>query len=238
MLQSIQFKADDGFVVDGLYGKSSNPGQTAGILLLHEILGFDNVNIRTIAGHFVANGYNVLIPNLMQRSKLKFICILELMSQLKHGNGRVFSDIEAAQKWLSQRPEVNPEKIGVAGFCMGGGFAILHAAKQQVKVAANFYGEVPKSHSDLKGVCPVVGGFGARDMMFGKKGEVLQSHLTALDIEHDIKTYPKAGHAFMSERRVMVDKLFAFPPLRVGYDKIAADDSWERILKFFAKHLK
>ncbi|MDE0350455.1 MAG: dienelactone hydrolase family protein, partial [Gammaproteobacteria bacterium] len=88
--------------------------------------------------------------------------------------------------------------MAVAGFCMGGGFAILYAARAPIGAAADFYGAVPEERGALEGICPVVGAYGGRDRVFGGHAERLRGHLEKLGVEHEITTYPDAGHSFMS----------------------------------------
>ena len=77
------------------------------------------------------------------------------MRTLADGEGRAFADIEAAHAWLAARDEVDQSRMAVAGFCLGGGFALLHAARAEMGTVANFYGRVPREADELEGICPV-----------------------------------------------------------------------------------
>jgi carboxymethylenebutenolidase len=95
---------------------------------------------------------------------------------------------------------------------------------------------VPKDADDaLAGSCPIVGSFGARDMMGTKPPERLQRALAVLDIRHDIKVYPNSGHRFMSQA---TGAAAIFTKItRMSYNEDDAADAWRRIYAFFAEAL-
>ena len=80
---------------------------------------------------------------------------------------REISDIIATRAALAARPDVAGERIAVAGFCQGGGFALVAGTYPGFRAAAVNYGGVPAERTDLDGVCPVVASFGGRDRVFG-----------------------------------------------------------------------
>lgn len=210
----------------------------AGLLVLHELGGL-NEDIRRIALRFAEHGYAALAPDLYSVGPPKPICIMRTMRSLESGTGRVFADLEAAQRYLAGLDGVDPARLGVAGFCMGGSFAILHAVHAPVGAAAVFYGRVPHTAEEIDGICPVVAGYGGRDRMFAEQPERLRNHLDALNVPHDIEVYPDAGHSYMNQ-------LGGPRPLRalmrrgrmaLGYHRESAEDSWRRMLAFFAEHL-
>lgn len=210
-------------------------GRRPAIIVIHEIAGL-NDDIRAKAQRFADMGYVALAPDLYSTRGPKFVCIVRTMLGLKGGEGPVFGDLDACRAWLAERPEVDPSRIGVVGFCMGGGIALLFAARAELGAAAIFYGSVPKRADDLVDVCPVLGGFGGRDRVFGKGGERLEAHLTQLQKPHDITTYPDAGHSYMTDRGQggILNKINAWGPMKVGYNAEAAEDSWRRMEAFFA----
>jgi carboxymethylenebutenolidase len=207
------------------------------VVVVHEAVGL-NEDIRRIAARFADAGYPTLAPDFLAGLGPKPVCIARFARGIgQAGRGRPYRQLAAAEAWLAARPEVAGGPIGVAGFCMGGGFALLHAVGADVAVVAPFYAAVPKTDAELAGVCPVVASYGGRDAIFGRAGARLDAALDRLGVEHDVKTYPDVGHGFMSRHGPWLTRIGARLPTRNGYDEPAADDAWERTLAFFGRHL-
>lgn len=211
--------------------------QTPGVLVLHEIFGL-NDDIRRITRRFAEHGLVALAPDLYDGPGVRSLCVLRTVLGSTTGRGAVFDHLTAAQAALKDVPRCDCERIAVAGFCLGGGFAILHALKSSnVRAAAPFYGMVPKRARDLSGICPVVGSFGERDAIFAPQGRRLRRHLESLGVAHDIKLYPDAGHSFMSHHEPgLTTSAGKHGPMKVAYNEAAAEDAWSRMLDFFATH--
>jgi len=206
------------------------------VIVIHEIFGL-NDDIRRIAGRFADLGYVAFVPDLYDGPGPRPLCIVRTMLALRRRDGPAFADLEAARRWLAERPEVDPSRIGVAGFCMGGGFALLYAMRAPLGAAAVFYGEVPKTAEELGSVCPVVAGYGGRDRLFAGQGRRLEEHLKQLGVPHDVRIYPAAGHSYMSRHTGVLATLAAHGPMAVGFDAEAEADSWARVEAFFRAHL-
>jgi len=207
-----------------------------GLLVLHEIYGL-NADIRRIAARFADEGYVALAPDLYAGRGPRLLCVLRTLQALRRGQGPAFLDLEAARLWLCERPEVDASRIGVVGFCMGGGFATLFAVRAPLGVAAPFYGQTPESMEELMGICPVVASYGERDRFFVSHAQQLGRHLEELGVPHDLKMYPGVGHSFMNQPSGWLPKIFAAGPMSIGYNEAAAEDAWRRMLSFFGEHL-
>jgi carboxymethylenebutenolidase len=235
-MEEVSIPVPGGRVMRAEAAAPAGKGPHAAVIVNHEINGL-NDDIRGKAGHFADDGYVAVAPDLYSILGRKPLCVVRAMQSLRRGNGPVFEGLEAVRAWLAARPDVDPARIGVIGFCMGGGFALLFAAKAPLGAAAVFYGAVPKDETPLEGICPVVAGYGGRDAVFGKFAARLEDHLTVLGVENDIKLYPDAGHSYMSEHTGVMTKLASWGPMKVGFNPKATEDSWRRVDAFFAEHL-
>jgi carboxymethylenebutenolidase len=211
----------------------SGDGPWPGVVVIHDLFG-PSQDIKSIVDRFATAGYLALAPNLYSRGG--FVrCVRAVFGQLSRGSGQAFDDIEAARALLAGRDDCTG-KVGVAGFCMGGGFALL-AAPRGFQASAPYYGDVPSDASVLAGSCPVVASFGRRDPGLKGAAAKLERTLTDLDVPHDVKEYPDAGHSFANRL-----PLGPFAPLArvagVGYHHESSEDAWRRVLSYFADHLR
>jgi carboxymethylenebutenolidase len=214
-------------------------GPHPGVVVLHESFGL-NDDIRRIAARFAAAGYAALAPDLYSHGT-RIVCLTRVMLDMTSGSvAREIADVDAARTALAARPEVDEQRIAVAGFCQGGGFALVAGTRPGFSAAAVNYGVVPSDRSRLDGVCPVVASYGRRDRIVGSKmAERLERHLSALGVAHDVKTYDEAGHSFFSKVDGWQGWLARVPtPMAVGYDEQAAEDGWRRMLSFFEEHVR
>ena len=211
-------------------------GPRPAVIVIHEIYGL-NDDIRRITGRFADFGWVALAPDLYDTGGPRALCVMRTMLALSRGEGPAFADLEAARTWLAGRSEVDASRTGVVGFCMGGGFALLYAVRAPLGVAGVFYGQVPKTAAELRGVCPVLGGYGGRDRLFAGQGRRLEVLLGELGVPHDVRTYPQAGHSYMSQHTGVFATLAAHGPMAAGFDPEAEADSWARIERFFRAHL-
>ena len=207
-------------------------GRGPAVVVIHEIFGV-NDDIRRIARRFADHGYLAAVPDLMTGGWY-LGCVVRAARDLRAGGGPSVAVLEALIADLEARPDVG--KVGVAGFCMGGGFALLLGTRERVAAAGAFYGDVP-SDDRLARACPVVAGYGGRDRLFAAQGRRLDATLTALGKEHDVRIYEDAGHSYMNDAGHPLLAWLTRPLMAVAYDPVAAEDSWRRMLAFFATHL-
>lgn len=201
-------------------GKGPHPG----VVVIHEAYGL-NDNIKDITRRFADNGYAALAVDLFT-DRNRALCMARYMTGMLIGSVQRpgIGDLRAALTHLAAMPEVDPERIGAIGFCMGGGFAIAWACTDpRLKAIAPFYAANPRPIDAVKRACPVVGSYPEKDFS-ASAGRALEEALARHGIDHDIKIYPNARHSFFNDHGR-------------AYNKQAAADSWERVMSFFGKYI-
>lgn len=202
------------------------------LVMIYEAVGM-NEEMRRVARDLAAEGYAVIIPDLFARGRVKALCVASAVRTAKRGEGRELDDLEAARRFLADRPEVDADRIGTVGFCMGGSFALLLARTGLYKVSAPFYsGKV-----DLPRACPVVASYGGRDLSTRGVPEKVAADLDAIGVPHDVVTYPEAGHSFFTRTGGFLGKVGAVSPIHAEYHEASARDAHRRIVAFFREHL-
>ncbi|MCM3922222.1 dienelactone hydrolase family protein [Frankia sp. AiPs1] len=210
-----------------------------GVIVLHEAWGLDET-VRAIADRLAGRGYFALAPDLFSAGGARR-CLVATVRAMSAGRGRAFDDIEAARRWLTALPACNG-RVGVIGFCLGGGLALLSAGRG-FEVAAVNYGPLPRElDASLRAACPVVASYGGRDRTLRGAAGRLSAALDRAGVPHDVKEYPTAGHAFLGARpdgtpsgpRVLRPVLRA---AGIGPEPVAAADAWVRIERFLTEHL-
>jgi carboxymethylenebutenolidase len=230
----VQMPGPHGLLSGYLSVPADEDGRGPGVIVLPEAFGL-NDDIRAHADHLATAGYVAFAPDLYAWGR-KLRCVASTFANLARGSGRAFDDIEAGRAWLAAHERCTG-RVGVIGFCMGGGFAIALAPRGGFASAAANYGLVPKDAARLLAdACPIVGSYGAKDWMMRGHAGRLEEALTAAGIPHDVKEYPDAGHSFLNHhtgKAATMDRI-----LRTGYTPASAEDAWGRILSFFADHLQ
>lgn len=206
-------------------------GPWPGVVVIHDAFGLRGPH-REIVRRIADNGYLAVAPDMFSRGGA-MRCMRTVMSDLMAFKGRAFTDIAAARELLSDRADCTGA-VGIAGFCMGGGFALVASTKGFGASAPFYPPPLQKKYAELlDGACPVVASFGARDPLNRGSGQRLQEVLADKNIPYDVKTYPHTGHSFADRTPLQaLSRIIGF-----GEDREAADDAWRRVFAFFDRHL-
>jgi carboxymethylenebutenolidase len=197
------------------------------ILVVHEWWGL-NDNIRAMTRRLAGEGYVALAVDLYngevaeEPDKAR-----KIMSKVMQNKEGALTNLSAARRWLED--EHSPSKLGIIGWCFGGGWALRGALnmKDNVDAVVMYYGEVITDESMLADLsAPLMGIFGADDKAVSPENvREFQAKLDELDKPADINIYDGVGHAFAN-------------PSGDNYDKAAADKAWQQTLRFFKEHLR
>jgi len=230
-MTTIEIDTPDG-PIDALLSVPPGKGPWPGVVVIHDGMGYEP-DKQSTNDHIARAGYVALTPNLYSRGG-RARCVARVMRELLTKRGRALDDILAARDHLLAMQECSG-RVGIAGFCMGGQFALVMSPKG-FGASAPFYGTpLPRNLSEtLDGACPIVASFGSRDLLGIGAPNRLRKATEAKHVTADIKVYQGAGHAF-------ANKLPGQPLLRItgfGYDEDATEDAWSRVFAFFGEHLR
>lgn len=214
-------------IVSGYLVEPATSGKHPAIILIHEWWGLNDW-VKEQANKFADLGYVALAVDLYRgKSTTDPMVAHELMRGLPQDRG--VRDLKAAFSYLASRPDVEPDKIGVVGWCMGGGYSIL-LAENEPRLAACVvnYGALPTDPRNIAKIrAPVLGNFGADDI--GITSQDVHAFARAMKGDGksvDVKIYPGAGHAFEN------------PNNKTGYRPQATKDAWSRMVVFFKANLQ
>lgn len=202
-----------------------DPGPHPGVVVIHEASGL-NDNIRDICRRFVEEGYGALGVDLF-RGRNRVVCMARMFAGAIRGNLNHYGvpELRAALGELAALPEVDSNRLGAIGFCLGGSIVLTWACSDdRLKAIAPYYGISPRPKEARRRLCPVVGSWPGRDFT-SRAASTLETDLTVYGIPHDLKVYPGAKHSFFNDTRG-------------SYHPEAAADSWQRVLAFFETYVK
>ena len=201
------------------------------VLVIQEAFGL-NDHIRDVTRRVAGEGYVALAPDLYWRGGKgqsvgydELPAAIGLMQSLNDQD--VVADVGSAIAYLEKQSFVRAGGVGITGFCMGGRVSFLAACElpDKIKASVPYYGGgIPVERTE-KLRCPVLAFFGEKDAFIPLDGvERLKAEAKRLGKQVEVIVYPGADHGFFCNERA-------------SYQAAAAADSWERLKKFFARHL-
>ena len=200
--------------------------------------------LRDMARRFATSGYYVMLPNLYYRSGEMELGPLspdpehpsrkkmyDLMNSL--GISMIMSDIDGMLAFADKDPAANAKSVGTVGYCMSGRFAVCAAGHrpERVKATASIYGVKLVTDSEnsphlVAKNSPAEFYFACAERDHWAPQEMVDALMKELKgANGEVEQYPGTDHGF------------AFPQ-RPVYNKLAAEQHWERVLSLFGKTLR
>ncbi|MEV8148537.1 dienelactone hydrolase family protein [Arthrobacter sp. NPDC080073] len=210
--------------------KPAGTGPFPGLVLIHEGFGLDYI-MRRHAHRLAVAGYLTLAVGVESDDSASG-CLVSTMRSLASGTGRAFADIVTARSWL-RRDDRCTGNVGVIGFCLGGGFALLGTTDGLDAASAN-YGDLP---DELEDACPVLANYGHDDQTLPGAAAKLETVPIMLDLENEIRE--AARPAFINDVAVVPRSPIPLTRiLGIKPNPAAAPKTWQRIEDHFAERLR
>lgn len=201
-------------------------GTFPGVVVIHEWWGLNDW-IKGQADALAKQGYVVLAVDLYRGKVAKEVMEAHELSRALPED-RALRDLKASFAYLRGLPQTRGKRIGVIGWCMGGGWSLtLAMSEPRLSACVIYYGRLLTDEAALKRIpCPVLGIFGDRDRGIPvEMVRAFESELKRLGKRVEVHVFPNVGHAF------------ANPNNRQGYNAEAAQRAWQITLDFLKRTL-
>jgi carboxymethylenebutenolidase len=225
--EMVQFPGNEGDIK--AYVSRPKDGKNLGtVIVIHENRGLVD-HIKDVARRFAKDGFAAIAVDLMGRvggSEQYNGSDAATEAIKKVTPAMVAEDLTSAVSYMKKQNYVNG-KMGVVGYCWGGGNSLNFATKcKDLNAAVVYYGRNPDPLDSVANIpCPVMGNYAEDDANIMPGVEPLKAALSKAGKSADIKTYPGAKHAFNNNTNA--DR----------YNPEAAKDAWGRTVGFFKKNL-
>ncbi|MGI4872651.1 MAG: dienelactone hydrolase family protein [Janthinobacterium lividum] len=222
----------DGTQMHAYTAQPAASGPAPGIILFQEAFGV-NGHIRSVADRLAQAGYVVVAPELFHRTAEPGLEVPydNFQSAMPHFQGitveGLIQDAQAAYDWLQAQPNVQHNKIGAIGFCLGGRVTFLANTALPLAAGVSYYGGGTQLLADR-----------AKDLhaphLFFWGG--LDQHIKKEDIDQVIAAIEAAGKPYINTVISYADHGFNCNE-RPSYNKDAAAEAWALTLAFFKEKL-
>jgi carboxymethylenebutenolidase len=215
-----------GAEVRAYVARPDGPGPHPAVIMIHEFFGL-NDSIRAKADLLAESGYVVVAPDVFRGSTTAWIprAIYQVVSAKPE---RVNADLDSVYVWLESQPEVDKERIAIAGFCYGGRTSLLYSLhNNRLAATVVFYGAPETDPDVLKNLPgPLLGIFGGADVSISAEDvQAVETGLTDAGIPHEITVYEGQPHAFVTD----------IQSIRAGG---VQGEAWAKMLAFLNENLK
>jgi carboxymethylenebutenolidase len=201
-------------------------GKLPGVLVVHENRGL-NPYIEDVARRLGTQNFIALAPDGLTsvggypHDEEKGVALFQQVDREK-----MTQDFEAAARWLKARDDCTG-KIGVVGFCFGGGIANTLAVRMGADLAAAvaFYGSQPSAADTAKIQAPLLLHYASLDQRINAGWPAYEKALQEHHKHYTVYMYEGTNHGFHNDTTPR-------------YDEAAAKLAWQRTLDFFNKNLR
>lgn len=211
----------------GLWVKpTKSEAKLPGVLVIHENRGL-NPYIEDVARRVAVAGYVAFAPDaLFPLGGYPGSDDKGREMQAKRDPAQMTEDFIAAAKWLASHPNCNG-KVGVVGFCYGGGMSNTLAVRlpEVIRAAVPFYGRQPAAEDVPKIKAALLIHNAEKDQKVNEGWPAYEEALKKSGVRYTAHLYPGANHGFHNDTTPR-------------YDESAAKLAWERTLTFFNETLK
>ena len=211
--------------LQGAWGEASDPQGV--LLVIHENRGL-TPHFFDLVGRFAGASYSALCVDLLSSQggtgQLKDPAAAPT-ALANTPPEQLVADLRAGIDELEKR--VPNAKIGVVGFCFGGGMTwnLLQAGEERLAAAVPFYGPAPESPDFSNAKAAVYAIYGEQDERVNASRDRAESALKAAGLTYEIQTFAGAGHAFFNDTGQR-------------YNPEAAQQAWQKMLDWFNQHLR
>jgi carboxymethylenebutenolidase len=219
-------------LADGrLHGYLARPDDTdkrAAILAIHENRGLVE-HIRDCARRLASAGYIVFAPDLLSRrgGTDQFSDVSDAIAALGQADPQQNTrDLITALDWLADQRGVDSSRLGVTGWCMGGGYTwrVATQAGKRIRAAVPWYGPNPPDGVE-RIAAPVFAIYGELDQRINAGIDTIAAQMKTHGKPFSYKVYAGAQHAFNNDTNAE------------RYHPQQARIAWNDMLEFFAQHL-
>jgi carboxymethylenebutenolidase len=211
----------------GYLARPEGAGPFPAVLAIHENRGLVD-HIKDCARRLASAGY---APDLLSRqggTAAKFSDPNDAIAALGQSDAEQNTrDLVAALDWLGKQSYVDSSRMGVTGWCMGGGYTwrVVTQAGGRLKAAVPWYGPNPPGDVD-KIQAPVFAIYAELDQRINAGIDAITEQMQQNGKQFDKKIYPNAQHAFNNDQN----------PER--YNAEQAPVAWNDMMRFLDRRLK
>jgi carboxymethylenebutenolidase len=220
-----------GGTVFGYLSRPAAAGKYPAIVIISDNQGLVD-HFRDVARRYAKEGYIALVPDVFSRhggtAKVNPKGTgVRNYAELAPDEA-VSEFVDAGYSYLKSLPEVRSDRLGITGFCWGGGQAYLNTTQVRgLRAAVIFYGETPQPVERLERIeAPVFVHYAESDERITGRVPQTEAAMKKYNKSYEYKIYPGTQHAFFHDQR----------PDR--YQPEAAKEAWGRTVEFFKKHLQ